>query len=85
MPTFDTTIHVSDLIVLLGICGVAVKFMLAQRDFNRDIKTALWGQNGQPGLFKLVAEQESGLHKLKNVVHAVIVALAGKDISVDPH
>lgn len=59
---------------------------------DQKIDIVLFGTDGQPGLVKRVERVEhevtepgGALHRLKNTVQAILVALAGKDIRIDPH
>ena len=92
----DWHLDIGNVITLVVLLGTAYRFLITQAKSqalrDQKIDLVLFGTEGQPGLVKSVealkhevGEPGGAVHRLKNTVHAIIVALAGKDIHLDPH
>ena len=87
----DTTIHLSDVVLVGGGIASFLKAFLWQRDINRDVLRLLRGEDGKNGLVSEVKSLKHDMYetsgivsKVKHTLNNFRVGLAAKGIQV-PH
>lgn len=90
LPTFDYTIGVSDLVLLVGVLGTLLRVLRNQAKRDVKIDLLLFGANGTPGLVRDVVrlkhdmlEPGGVVSSLRGKVTRVCLAMASKGIEVE--
>lgn len=76
----DTTIHLSDVLLVGGGIYSFFKMFLSQRDINRDVLKILRGENGKNGLVSDVKGLKRDMYETGGAVPSIRIGLAAKGI-----